>query len=71
MNEKQNNAIAMVTIRLAAIQPAVNGTFPDMNKQAYYARIAQYSLKLPDLILFIRISLIKSGQIYRTFLKNR
>ena len=49
MNEKQNNnAIAMATIRLAVIQPAFNGTFPDMNKQAYYARIAQHPLKLPD-----------------------
>ena len=49
MNEKQNNnAIATATIRLAVIQPAFNGTFPDMNKQAYYARIAQHPLKLPD-----------------------
>ena len=49
MNEKQNNnAIAIATIRLAVIQPAFNGTFPDMNKQAYYARIAQHPLKLPD-----------------------
>ncbi len=30
------------------IQPAFNGTFPDMNKQAYYARIAAKPLKLPD-----------------------
>ena len=49
MNEKQNNnAIAIATIRLAVIQPAFNGTFPDMSKQAYYARIARHPLKLPD-----------------------
>ena len=49
MNEKQNNnAIATATIRLAVIQPAFNGTFPDMSKQAYYARIAEHPLKLPD-----------------------
>ena len=49
MNEKQNNnAIAMATIRLAVIQPAFNGTFPDMSKQDYYTRIAEHPLKLPD-----------------------
>lgn len=49
MNEKQNNNdIAMATIRLAIIQPAFNGTFPDMSKQAYYTRISQHPVKLPD-----------------------
>lgn len=49
MNEKQhNNDIATAALRLSVIQPAFNGTFPDMNKQAYYARIAAKPLKLPD-----------------------
>lgn len=49
MNEKQmNNDIAMASLRLALIQPAFSGTFPDMNKQAYYIRIAQKPVKLPD-----------------------
>lgn len=49
MNEKQmNHAVATAALRLSVIQPAFNGTFPDMNKQAYYIRIAQKPLKLPD-----------------------
>lgn len=49
MNEKQtNHAIATASLKLAVIQPAFNGTFPDMTKQAYYLRIAQKPLKLPD-----------------------
>ena len=49
MNEKEyNNRIAIASIRLSAIQPAVNGTYPDMTKKAYYDRIAQSPLKLPD-----------------------
>ena len=49
MNEKEyNNRIAIASIRLSSIQPAVNGTYPDMTKKAYYDRIAQSALKLPD-----------------------
>ena len=49
MNQKEyNEKIAIASIRLAAIQPAFNGTFPDMNKKAYYDRISQIPLKLPD-----------------------
>ena len=49
MNEKQMNlAVAVAALRLSVIQPAFNGTFPDMNKQAYYTRIAEKPLKLPD-----------------------
>ena len=49
MNQKQmNNAIATASLRLAVIQPAFNGTYPDMSKQDYYARIAEKPLKLPD-----------------------
>lgn len=49
MNEKQmNHDVATAALRLSVIQPAFNGTFPDMNKQAYYVRIAEKPLKLPD-----------------------
>mgnify|MGYP002508562134 FL=1 len=49
MNEKlRNNDIALASLRLAIIQPAFNGTYPDMSKQDYYARIAEKPLKLPD-----------------------
>lgn len=49
MNQtKQNHSIAIASIRLALIQPAFNGTFPDRTKQAYYARIAKQPLTLPD-----------------------
>ena len=43
-----NLAVATAALRLSVIQPAFNGTFPDMNKQAYYIRIAEKPLKLPD-----------------------
>lgn len=49
MNEKETrDALAVAGIRLSVIQPAFNGTFPDMNKKAYYDRIAAKPLKLPD-----------------------
>lgn len=49
MNEKQmNQAVATAALKLSVIQPAFNGTFPDMNKQAYYVRVAGKPLKLPD-----------------------
>ena len=49
MNEKETrDAVAVASIRLSVIQPAFNGTFPDMNKKAYYARIAAKPLQLPD-----------------------
>lgn len=49
MNQKDlNNDIAIASLRLAAIQPAFNNTYPDMNKTAYYARISQQPFKFPD-----------------------
>ena len=49
MNEKETrDAVAVAGIRLSVIQPAFNGTFPDMSKKAYYDRIAREPLKLPD-----------------------
>lgn len=49
MNEKEtNNGIAIAALKLSVIQPAFNGTFPDMSKKDYYIRIAAKPLKLPD-----------------------
>lgn len=49
MNQKDlNNGIAIASLRLAAIQPAFNNTYPDMNKRAYYTRIAQQPFRFPD-----------------------
>lgn len=49
MNQQElNNRIAIASLRLAAIQPAFNNTYPDMNKKAYYARIAKQPFKFPD-----------------------
>ena len=37
MNQNElNNNIAVASMRLAAIQPAFNNTYPDMTKKAYY-----------------------------------
>lgn len=48
MNEKEtNNGIAIAALKLSMIQPAFNGTFPDMSKKDYYIRIAAKPLKLP------------------------
>lgn len=46
MNDKMKLEIA--SIRLAIIQPAFNGTYPDQNKKSYYTRIAQTPVRLPD-----------------------
>jgi len=43
----EKELIEIATIRLAVIQPAFNGTYPDQTKAAYYARIAATPLKLP------------------------
>jgi len=47
-NTTYNEKVAIASLRLAAIQPAYNGTYPDINKKAYYERIADIPLKLPD-----------------------
>lgn len=44
----QNYNVAVASIRLAIIQPAFNGTYPDMTKLDYYKRIAASPVKLPD-----------------------
>lgn len=43
----QKTMIEIASIRLALIQPAFNGTYPDASKKQYYERIAQVPLKLP------------------------
>ena len=49
MNQNElNNSIAVASMRLASIQPALNNTYPDMNKKAYYVRIAKQPFKFPD-----------------------
>lgn len=45
MNKK--TMIEIASIRLALIQPAFNGTYPDATKKQYYERIAAEPLKLP------------------------
>ena len=40
--------IEIASIRLALIQPAFNGTYPDATKKQYYERISEVPLKLPD-----------------------
>lgn len=49
MNDKNfNEKYAIASIKLAIIQPAFNGTYPDMTKKAYYERIAVKPVRLPD-----------------------
>ena len=49
MNQKElNNSIAIASMKLAAIQPALGGTYPDMTKSAYYTRISGQPFKFPD-----------------------
>lgn len=43
----QKTMIEIASIRLALIQPAFNGTYPDATKKQYYERISQIPLKLP------------------------
>ena len=44
----QKTKIEIASIRLALIQPAFNGTYPDATKKQYYERISAVPLKLPD-----------------------
>ena len=46
MNQKTMLEIA--SIRLALIQPAFNGTYPDATKKQYYERVSAVPVKLPD-----------------------
>lgn len=46
MNDKE--IIEIASIRLALIAPAINNTYPDQSKIAYYRRIASNPVKLPN-----------------------
>lgn len=47
MNE-QKKFIEEASIRLALIQPAYNGTYPDVSKRAYYCRVAEKPIRMAD-----------------------
>jgi len=47
MNE-QKEFIEEASIRLALIQPAYNATYPDASKRAYFCRIAEKPVKMPN-----------------------
>lgn len=40
--------IETASIRLALIQPAFNGTYPDVTKKQYYERVSAVPVRLPD-----------------------
>jgi putative transposase len=45
---EQKKFIEEASIRLALIQPAYNGTYPDASKRAYYYRIAEEPVRMAD-----------------------
>ena len=45
---KQKKFIEEASIRLALIQPAYNETYLDASKRAYYYRITEKPIKMPD-----------------------
>ena len=45
---KNKEMIEIASIRLALISPAINNTYPDESKIAYYRRISSISIKLPN-----------------------
>jgi len=46
--DEQKKSIEEASIRLALIQPAYNGTYPDATKRAYFCRITEKPVRLPD-----------------------
>jgi transposase InsO family protein len=44
----QKKFIEEASIRLALIQPSYNETYPDASKQAYYRRVTEKPIKMPD-----------------------
>lgn len=51
MDNKQKNlsdAAAMAQFRLALIAPVIHGLYPDASRNAYYQRITENPLTLPD-----------------------
>ena len=50
MNEQNNlsDAAAVAQFRFALIAPVIQDLFPDATKTAYYKRVTENPLKLPD-----------------------
>ena len=46
--DQHKKFIEEASIRLALIQPAYNDTYPDASKRAYYCRITEKPIKMPD-----------------------
>jgi len=46
--DQHKKFIEEASIRLALIQPAYNETYPDASKRAYYCRITEKPIKMPD-----------------------
>ena len=46
--DQHKKFIEEASIRLALIQPAYNGTYPDASKRAYYYRVTEKPTKMPD-----------------------
>ncbi len=46
--DQHKKFIEEASIRLALIQPAFNETYPDASKRAYYCRITEKPIKMPD-----------------------
>lgn len=53
-NQKQqlSNAAKVAQFRLALISPVIHGLFPDASRNAYYRRITEKPLTLPDRSVF-------------------
>lgn len=53
-NQKQqlSNAAKIAQFRLALIAPVIHGLFPDASRNAYYRRITEKPLTLPDGSIF-------------------
>ncbi len=43
-----SRAAAIAQFKLAIIAPAIHGLYPDASRNAYYKRITQQPLSLPD-----------------------
>jgi len=46
--DESKKFIEEASVRLALIQPAYNETYPDATKRAYYCRMAEKPVRLPD-----------------------
>lgn len=46
--KKLSGAAAIAQFKLAVIAPAIHGLYPDASRNAYYKRVTQQPLTLPD-----------------------